>query len=406
MTYADALARLFALRRFGVRPGTEELTAALARLGNPERAFSAIHVAGTNGKGSTAAICEAILRADGRRTGLYTSPHLARLTERIRIDGDELGEAETAALADEVLEAGPTLTFFEVVTAMAFLAFARAGVELAVVEVGLGGRLDSTQTLARPLVSIVTSIGLDHTELLGDTTAAIAREKAGIFRAGIPAVIGRVDDAARVAIADHAATVGAPVAWLGVDFPAIAVPALHGAHQADNAGLAVAAVQRLPIAPGARAIEVGLASARWPGRLEQLAEDLIVDGAHNADGAAVLAAALPALAGDRPIHLVLGVVEEKDARALAAPLIPLCARLIVTTVPSPRARPAAALAALLDVAHIEQIDEPMAAVLAARRPGALTVVAGSLFLVGHVRARLLDERVDPIVAQDPAPVVR
>ena len=400
-TYDRTLSRLFALRRFGVRPGLEAISEALARLGNPQHAFDAIHVAGTNGKGSTSAMIESILREGGRRTGLYTSPHLARFTERIRVRGVEIDRELVAYLHDEVTVAGPELTFFEVVTAMAFLAFARAGVEVAVVEVGLGGRLDATNVLPRTRVSVVTGIALEHTEVLGTTLDAIAREKAGILRAGVPAVVGAVPDEARRAILDVATRVGAPTRWLGVDFAAVDT-SLLGAHQRRNAAVAREAVSCLPVPPDADAIARGLAGVRWPGRLERIADDVIVDGAHNPDGAKALAAALPQLAAGRAIHLVVGVVEDKDARALFEPLLPLAERVFVTTVPSPRARTATSLASLLAHPRITICGDPLEAVAQARGHGALCIVAGSLFLVGAVRAHLLGEEVDSLSAQDPA----
>jgi dihydrofolate synthase / folylpolyglutamate synthase len=407
VTYAEVLARLFALRRFGVRPGLGPMQAAMAALGHPGRAFPAIHVAGTNGKGSTAAMCEAALRQAGRRTGLYTSPHLSRFTERVRLDGQEIGGAEIAALVDEVLGCGVELTFFEVVTCAAFLAFARGGVEVAIVECGLGGRLDATNVLPRSLVSIITTISLEHTDVLGQTIAAIAFEKAGILRSGVPAVIGRVDAEAARAIATVADDVGAPLAWLGRDFEAeLEAPGLLGGHQQDNAAVARAALLRLPspLRPADGAIAEGLRSARWPGRLERLADDLVVDGAHNPAGTSALAAALPKLAGGRPVRLVLGVVEDKDARLLAAPLLPLCEQVIATRAPSPRALPAAALLDALGGPGGGRvaIEDPLEALAAARRPGTLTIVAGSLFLVGAVRAHVLGEPIDPLAVQDPA----
>ncbi len=272
-------------------------------------------------------------------------------------------------------------------------------------EVGLGGRLDATNAITRPLVSIITSIALDHTDVLGPTTAHIAREKAGILRAGVPAIIGRVDADAEAVIREVASSVGAPLRFLGRDFPRLAsgaTPALLGDHQRDNAALAVAALRLLPTAlrPDDAAITHGLAEARWPGRLERLADDLVLDGAHNADGAAALAAALPALAAGRPVHLVLGVVEDKDVAALYGPLRARVQRVVATKPPNPRGLSAAALAAKLG-GNPDAIDDPMAALAAARTPGALTVVAGSLFLVGWLRAQLLGEPVDPIAAQDP-----
>ncbi|MEO6954104.1 MAG: folylpolyglutamate synthase/dihydrofolate synthase family protein [Polyangia bacterium] len=399
--YERTLARLFALRRFGVRPGLDAISDALAKLGDPQRAFDAIHVAGSNGKGSTSAMIESVLRADGRRTGLYTSPHLARFTERIRVGGAELDRDAVAPLFDEVTAAGPGLTFFELVTAMAFLAFARAGVEVAVIEVGLGGRWDATNVLPRTLVSVITGIALEHTEVLGTTLDAIAREKAGILRAGVPAVIGAVPEEARRAIAEVAARVGTKPRWLDKDFARID-SALLGEHQRGNAAVARAAVLCMPVPPRGDAIARGLASVRWPGRMEVVADDVLVDGAHNPDGASALAAALPMLAAGRAIHLVIGVVEDKDVRALFEPLLPLVARVFVTTAPSPRARTASSLASLISHPRVTICEDPLAAVAQARVDGALCVVAGSLFLVGAVRARLLCEDVDPIAAQDPA----
>ena len=406
MSYADALSRLLALQRFGVRPGLTAISAALDALGNPERDFVAIHIAGSNGKGSTAAMCEAVLRRAGLHVGLYTSPHLSRFTERIRIRGEELREELVAGLVDEVLAVGPELTFFEAVTAVGFLAFSRAHVDLAVVEVGLGGRLDATAVIAKPLVCVVTGIALEHTEVLGNTLAAIAREKAGIFRRDVPAVAAARDEESRAAISDVAAQVGAPVAWLGIDFFAAAASSLLGPHQRDNAALAIAALERLPpeLRPGREAF-TALENVHWPGRLEKIGDDVLLDGAHNADGARALAAALPELACGRGISLVVGVVEDKDAVGLVAPLLPLVSRIVTTTPKTPRARSAESLATLLKPAAgerpVEAVPSPIDALLTARRTGDLTVVAGSLFLVGQLRAHLLGERTDPVVAQDP-----
>ena len=400
-SYERTLARLFALRRFGVRPGLDAISVALARLGDPQRAFDVVHVAGSNGKGSTSAMIESILRTDGRHTGLYTSPHLARFTERIRVGGVELDRDAVAPLYEEVSAAGPELTFFELVTAMAFLAFQRAGVEVAVVEVGLGGRLDATNVLPRTLVSVVTGIALEHTEILGTTLRAIAREKAGILRRGVPAIVGAVPDEARAAITEVVIEVGAHARWYGSDFHAVD-SALLGEHQRRNAAVAREAVLCLATPPGAHSVARGLATVRWPGRLELVCDDVLVDGAHNPDGAQALAVALPEIARGRAIHLIVAVVEDKDARALFEPLLSLASRVYVTTAPTPRARSAASLASLLTHPHVIVCADPHAAVEEARCEGALCVVAGSLFLVGAVRAHLLGEPVDSIAAQDPA----
>ncbi len=408
MSYGGALRRLLDLHRFGVQPGLEAIQRALDQLGNPERAFPGIHITGSNGKGSTAAMCEAVLREAGLRVGLYTSPHLARFTERIRIDGREIEAERIAPLVDRVLEVAPTLTFFEAATAVGFLAFADASLDIAVIEVGLGGRLDATNVITRPLVSVVTSIALEHTEVLGNTLSAIAYEKAGIFRANVPAVAAARDDEARDTITAVAQRVGAPLAWLGTDFQAAFETALLGAHQRDNAALAVAALQRLPdvLRPPENAFSA-LTRVSWPGRLEKIDEDLVLDGAHNEAGALALAAALPALAKDRPVTLLLGMVDDKDVGAFLTPLFPQLTYLITTWPDTPRARTAEALRALAlrdgpALANpVEAISDPVAAIARARKNPGLVVVTGSLFLIGQLRAHLRGEQRDPVVAQDP-----
>jgi dihydrofolate synthase/folylpolyglutamate synthase len=397
MTYEQMLQRMFGLRRFGMRPGLDATRALLAALGHPERAFEAVHIGGTNGKGSTVALCESALRAAGLRTGSFTSPHLLRFTERIRLDGVEIAPERAAALAERVLVVAGEATFFEVVTAMAFVAFAEAGVDVAVVEVGLGGRLDATNVLDRVLATVVTSIGRDHMDVLGNTTAAIAGEKAGIWKAGVPAFYA-CDDAEAAAVLDgEAARVGTTAARFGRDFDDAGLPplGLHGAHQRRNAALARQALGALPAAvrPDATALATGFAAARWPGRLEWLTPQLLVDAAHNEEGARALAAALP----DGPWTLVVGVVADKDARAIVAPLAARAARVIAVAPPSPRALPAAELAALVPGA---EVADDLGAALA-RTAGQPTVVAGSIFLVGEARRLVLGEAADPIVVQDP-----
>lgn len=408
MTYDDMLQRLFALRRFGMRPGLDGMRALLAALGNPERGLAMVHVGGTNGKGSTAAMIEAALRASGRRTGLYTSPHLVRFTERIRVGGDEIGRDEAAALVGRALDAGGEHTFFEIATAAAFLAFAAHAVDVAVVEVGLGGRLDATNVIERPLVTVVTGVARDHTEVLGDSLAAIAREKAGIWKPGVPAVAACDDAAARAVLEAEAARVGAPLSLYGRDFDAGGLPplALAGPHQARNAALARRALALLPpsLRPGDAAVARGFADVRWPGRLEWLAPDVLVDAAHNEEGARALGAALPALVGARPVTLVVGMVADKDARAILGALGPHAARVVATTPPSPRALPAAALAALWPGA--EAIADVAAALASARAGGGVTVVAGSLFLVGEARRLVTGEPSDATRVQDPLPVTK
>lgn len=398
MTYARLLEQLFALRRFGMRPGLGGMRALLARLGDPQERLAVVHVGGTNGKGSTAAFVESALRAGGKRTGLYTSPHLLRFTERIRLGGAELTQQEAAALGERVFAASSgEHTFFEIATAMAFVAFAERGVDVAVIEVGLGGALDATNVVTRPLVTVVTGIALDHTEVLGDTPAAIAREKAGIFKPRVPAVIACDDLSARVVLLGKAARVRAPAYLFGRDFDDGGLPplGLDGAHQRRNAALARQALALLPssLRPGREMLADGFARVRWPGRLERLSARVLVDAAHNEEGARALAAALP----DGERTLILGVVADKDARAIIEALVPRVRRVIATAPPSPRALAPERLAALIPGAETAT-DLQAALRLAGDDP---VVVAGSVFLVGEARRLVLGEAADPLPVQDP-----
>jgi dihydrofolate synthase/folylpolyglutamate synthase len=406
--YRRLLARLEGARTLGVSFGLDRIRDALARLGSPQREYVTVQVAGTNGKGSTAAMTEAILRAAGLRTGLFTSPHLARFTERIRIDGQEIDGDRLAALDPAVVATGVPLTYFEISAALAFRAFAEARVDVAVLETGLGGRLDAV-TAASPVATAITSIGLDHTDLLGGTLEAIAREKAGIAKPGVPLYLGPLPPEAEREIARIAAQVGAPVSRLGSDLAAPSAPALAGAHQRWNAALAVALAQvaaaacRRPLGPAQ--IADGLRAVSWPGRLEWLAPDVLADCAHNQEGAEALVAALRTRP---PTALVVSVVRGKDARSMLATLAPPFALVVATRSRNERALPAAELAALVSDRRVEVVEDPAAALALARgfadeHPGGYVVVAGSIFLVGELRARLLGEIVDPLPGGDPMP---
>lgn len=398
------LRRLVGLRRFGMRPGLDGIRELLERLRPAYRPTGAVvHVGGTNGKGSTAAMIEAGLRADGRRTGLYTSPHLLRFTERIRIDGKEITPQWAAQLGAEVLALGGEHTFFEIATAMAFVAFAGASVEVAVMEVGLGGRLDATNVVERPAVAIVTSVGLDHVDVLGGTRAAIAREKAGIWKGGCPALFACDDDEAAAVLQAEAERVGAArIERFGRDFDDRGLPplALAGAHQRRNAALARRALELMGVGEGA--IAAGLGGVKWPGRMERLSETVLVDAAHNEQGARALAAAWPGGDGERDggWTLVIGVVADKDARAIVEPLVGKAKRVIVTAPPSPRALPPEELARLVPGAVVAKDLE--AALAMASAAGEKVVVAGSIFLVGEARRLVLGEAADEVAAQDPA----
>lgn len=393
------------LRPLAMRFGLERMERGLDAVGRPDRDLAILHVAGTNGKGSTCAMAARALRLAGHRVGLYTSPHLVRFQERIQVDGLPIDDEALTLRIEEVRRACPwhergeendRLTYFEFATLIGLLHLARERVGAAVVEVGLGGRFDATSVVT-PRVAAVARIGLDHMQFLGDRVDAIAREKAGIFKRGVPAVVAHAQPAeAMAALRDEAARRDAP---FHVAAPSWEGPiALRGAHQQGNAALAAAAL-RLLDAAGVRADEAsireGIASARWPGRMEEVA-GVLLDGAHNPDGAAALAAALPMLHPSRPVELVFGVLSDKDHEGMLAALAPAVRRIHLVAPDSPRARaprtylPAArGLGTEVDVHG--SLPEAISCARAAGRDGALVCVAGSLYLVGEARVLLTGE---------------
>ncbi len=416
--YAALLARLFAARKAGIVFGLDRIAAVLARLGHPERRLGLIaHLGGTNGKGSTAVMVAAMARGAGRRTALFTSPHLASLRERFVVDGVAASEdAVVAAGAAVAAAGGDALTFFEQVTAMALVLFADADVEVAVVEVGLGGRLDATNVLAAP-VAAVTGVALDHQEMLGADLAAIAAEKAGIFKSGQRVVIGRAGDAAAVPWLRAAAMVAGAASVRVLDDDDVAwapVTALGGDHQHANAACADAIVDALEQVDSTLRVprsvrEQALARVEHPGRLEVVgsAPTVMLDGAHNPHGAAALARALAARP-ERPRVLVLAVSADKDVDGIVAPLAGVVEHAIASRYDQPRALAPAALAARLRAAGCRTDEEPAlaAAVDRARAlagAAGLVVVAGSLYAVGETRPRFRAMAVDPFVVSDPAP---
>jgi dihydrofolate synthase/folylpolyglutamate synthase len=396
-------AYLDGLQPLAMRFGLGRMERALVALGHPERRYAVLHVGGTNGKGSTCAMAAAALGAAGHRVGLYTSPHLVRFNERIAVDGVPIDDAALAARVDEVRRACPwheagdpedRITYFEFATLVALQEFAARGVGAAVVEVGLGGRFDATNAIARPAVTAIARIGLDHTQLLGDTVEQIAREKAGIFKPGVPAVVhGQQPAGALETLRAEAAARGAPLTVAPADYPGAL--GLRGPHQRGNAALAAAALRALDAA-GARVsaedIARGIAGAAWPGRLEEVG-GVLLDGAHNPQGAAALAAALPALHPGRPVELVFGVLADKDHAGMLAALAPAVRRLHLLAPHSARARAPGevqALARSLGLAADVHPDLPaaLACARAAAGDGGLVVVAGSLYLVGEARELL------------------
>jgi dihydrofolate synthase/folylpolyglutamate synthase len=420
--YQKALARLYDLQKFGIKLGLSSTENLLARLGDPHLGLKCVHLAGTNGKGSVGAMLEATMLAAGARVGFYTSPHLIHFKERFRLAGTEIGEERIMALAEEVwgaVDMREPPTFFEFVTALAFLWYAREKAEWVILETGMGGRLDATN-ICRPAATVVTNIGLEHQEYLGKTLSAIAFEKAGIIKPGVPLAHGVSQPAARTVVEGRAAELGAPVSRLGRDIRVRRAKdgsfslagarwrlsglttSLVGRHQPDNAGLALAAAEILaeagaPLTP--ERFRQGLLQARWPGRLECLEDagggpPVWLDGAHNLPAARALLDSLDVVRGGRsPLVMVLGVMADKDYRAILAELVP-AADLVVYSRPaySRAADPAALAAAAPAGAPRGEVEPDLGRALARARglagPRGVVLVTGSLFTVGEASAIL------------------
>ena len=405
MNYPDSVQFLYALGNEikSAKLGLERIRAVLEALGNPERAYRVVHVAGTNGKGSTCAMIDAGLRSAGVRTGLFTSPHLIEPTERIQIDGIPVSTADFERAFNIVHETAEKLdldchpTYFETVTAMAFWLFREKQVETAVIEVGLGGRLDSTNVV-QPVLTVITPIDFDHEAYLGHTIEAIANEKAGILKPGIPAVFAQQRPEAAKVLDARAAELHVPVTRAedfkirelhidarGSRFSGIICP-LAGEHQVDNAVTAALALIALRVSPD------GIKDARWPGRIEHVSPnpDIILDGAHNPAGARALARYLGRFYGTRRIWLVYGAMRDKAIEEVAGILFPIATELVLTAPDTPRALRPEALAEFAGRGHMEPTVE--AAIHYARTHAAdddVIVITGSLFVVGEARKLFL-----------------
>ncbi len=388
----------------------------LAILGNPERRLPpVIHIAGTNGKGSTQAMIRAGLEAAGDRVHAYTSPHLARFHERIRLAGELISEPALTALLDECVTAnGPDeITFFEITTCAAFLAFSRTPADWTLLEVGLGGRLDATNVVADPRLTIITPVSLDHQAFLGDTVAAIAGEKAGIIKRGVPVIVGPQTDEGLAVIEAKAARMGAPILAFGqhwhvsedrdrlifqdenglLDLP---LPNLPGPHQIQNAGAAIAALRAL--GRDEAACEAAVTRAFWPARMQRLRHgplvdtapnvELWLDGGHNPAGGEAIAATLARMPA-RETHLICGMLNTKDVTGYMLPLAPHVTRLHAVTIPGEKnTLPAevtrdAARAAGIDATTAPSVADALATI-AARTPEARVLICGSLYLAGTV----------------------
>jgi dihydrofolate synthase/folylpolyglutamate synthase len=401
MDYETLLSRVYALGSRGVDLGLDRIRAAADALGAPERGLRCVQIGGTNGKGAVAVLVEAAARASGLSTGLYTSPHLHRYTERFRVDGDEVAEPELAphlarALA---LTAHLPLTFFEVTTLAAFGLFAERGVDLAVIEVGLGGRLDAT-SIAAPATTAIVSIGLDHTALLGPTLRHVAREKAGIARPGVPLVTGPLLPEAREEVARIAAAVGAPVLACGEHFAVderlpLAWP---GRHQRENAAVARAVcglLNRLDPRVADAAFVRAAASAVWPGRFEQIPgrPAHLLDGAHNAEAIAALVAAL-AERRQRIDAILFGACRDKPVAAMLDLLAPLGCPLVLAPPPLARAFATGDHSWRKGARAAPDVAAGLARCRELVPEDGVVLVTGSLFTVAEARRILLRERAD------------
>jgi dihydrofolate synthase/folylpolyglutamate synthase len=433
MSYSETVSYLYNLRKEGIKFGLDNTITLMSALENPHTSFFSLHVAGTNGKGSTAAIIASVLSSSGLKIGLFTSPHLVSFTERIRVNNDEIREDEVISLAEEIRGTISTIqsrfpdfspTFFEVVTAMAMLYFNRKEIDTAVIEVGMGGRLDATNMIT-PEVSLITSIGNDHRQFLGETLREIAQEKAGIIKNNIPVVISPQDSEVVEVIESKAREKNTKVYLYGRDFCSIlkrddfsgiyfdyhsgssAIYDLHvpltGGHQLYNASVAIKAVElvserRLKQVITANLIRDGLKNLRWPGRLEIIKDEppILIDGAHNPDAALALSKALMKnfLRKFKRIILILGIMGDKDLEGIMRPLLPLAAEIILTSPDSERAASPARLASVAaslgfpDVRIAPTIKDAMEiaeglSLIAPR--DSLIVATGSFYSIGEVK---------------------
>ncbi len=415
MNYPESVRFLYALGNEikTAKFGLERIRTLLEALGHPERACRFVHVAGTNGKGSTSAMIEAALRAAGERTGLYTSPHLAEPTERVRIGGREVTADRFAEAFERVHEAAERLledgaidlhpTYFETVTAMAFLLFRDEACGRVVLEVGLGGRLDATNVVT-PELAVVTPVDFDHEQFLGNMIEAIAAEKAGILKPGVPVVMARQRPEAARIIEERARELGcrlaraadASVTDVEIDARGSrfrlngreARCALAGEHQVDNAVTAALALEQLG------APLDGMAEARWPGRLEHVGErpEIILDGAHNPAGAWALAAYIRHFYANRRVWLVYGSMRDKAVEEITGTLFPLASRIIVTAPHFARALRPDAVEEVWRGGNVETTADLAAAIEIVRREALAedaVFITGSLFVVGEARALLV-----------------
>lgn len=392
MTYSRAIAWLYGTQLHGIKLGLENMRRLLDRLGLAAAGMRVIHAAGTNGKGSTCAIMDALLRAGGHRTGLFTSPHLVTFRERIRVDGAMIPEDAAAEILTRIQAAvadfDPHPTFFEIVTALALEWFRQSGVEVAVMETGMGGRLDATNVLT-PAVCVLTPVSYDHQQWLGDTLDLIAGEKAGIIKPGVPVVSAPQEAEAMEVIRTTAAARQAPLTVIQAPLTGLPV-ALPGPHQQWNAALALAALQAAGFSLTDAVLRRGLAAVEWPARFQILEEGrLVIDGAHNPAGAAVLRAAWQQRFPGESAAVVFGTVSTQNHPEVLRILQDIAAEIWLLPVDSARSIPPEAVAASVPPALRCHIGTSLPAALAeARATGRRVLICGSLYLCGEALSLL------------------
>lgn len=417
-TYTSCLKAMYGLRRFGIILGLDTIKSILSALGNPQDNFHSIHVAGTNGKGSVAAGLSSILKESGYRVGLYTSPHLVRFNERICINNRRISDeavVKSYRAVQKVHRGKRSPTFFELTTAMALYEFGRQAVDWAVIETGMGGRLDATNVI-RPAISIITNVSMEHREYLGNTLARIAREKAGIIKQATPVLTAVRQRQAKAVIQRIAAEKSAPLYMLGQHFKVRRQrsrgfsyygientwhdlhTALLGDYQPENAALAVAACELLnqnktPISQ--KSIRTGLLKTRWAGRLEIVSDHpmTILDGAHNLSAARELAKFLGGHFGKRPITLVVGILDDKPYAPMLKSLLSVCSGAVITRAKTDRALDPqrlfeAARKIVSDVTIVPDVAQAFKQAVAAAGPDEVVCVAGSLYVVGEAKAAI------------------
>ncbi len=426
MNYTDAVAFVESTLKFGSRPGLESTYRLMERLGNPQDSLRVIHVAGTNGKGSTSTFMKQILMEAGYTVGIFTSPSLHEFTERIVVNNEEIGKDDFAAVAGEVKEAIDGIvadgfeanTEFEIFTAMAYLQFQRKGVDFAIMEVGMGGRLDATNVIKKPVVTVITPIALDHTDWLGNTLYEIAGEKGGIIKYKCPVVLHpQAEEAEKrlqeIALDHEAPMLVAPVDMIEYDEEDLSGTSFRlgreqyrvgmlGRHQPANATVAMTAVLLLEEEEGITipqsALKFGLLKARWAGRLEKLSESplILIDGAHNPHGAEKLAESVKTLGGGKRVNALIGMLGDKDVDAVLDTMLPVIHTAVVTEPESDRKLPAKDLfekvkARGVEAEMIEDMNGALERALLNTSKDDVLLVFGSFYLIGKLRKRIMDD---------------